>query len=186
VINNTRTPAKHLTILNVNFLLQGATIQLFNAGSLTTCLFLPDYLFFINRFIAVNDHKLSIYCMKFSRQILLILSTAIVFLACRKEKINPIPEITQWGLAGSAVFGTDKPPMAPQPDGSWSITWPLYKGALRFTAGQDRLSYGGDNRGMLDTAGADIRIDSAANYTLTVRPSARGQYTYSIERLRFP
>jgi hypothetical protein len=81
--------------------------------------------------------------MKFNRQILLIPFIAIVFLACRKETVSPIPmENMQWSLAGSAVFGAEKPVMAPQPDGSWSITWPLYKGVLRFAVGQDSLSYG--------------------------------------------
>jgi hypothetical protein len=125
--------------------------------------------------------------MKFNRQIFLIPFIAIVFLACRKETISSAPtEITQWNLAGSAVYGVEKPVMAPQPDGSWSITWPLYKGALRFATGRDSLSYGEGTSGMLAAAGADIRIDSAANYTLTVRSSTQGQYTYSIERLRFP
>jgi hypothetical protein len=124
--------------------------------------------------------------MKINRQILLIPFIAIIFLACRKETMNSIPpEITQWSLAGSAVFGAEKPVMAPQPNGSWSITWPLCKGVLRFAAGRDSLTYGGDNRGMLDATGTDIRIDSAANYTLTVKPSPGGRYAYTIERLRF-
>lgn len=80
---------------------------------------------------------------------------------------------TEWGIVGDATPGgwDEDTVMEYDPDEHiWSITTDLIEGEMKFRANNDwDLNYG-DNEGnlMLDWDGADISIEEAGNYTITV------------------
>ena len=93
---------------------------------------------------------------------------------------------TSWGLIGSAtpnLWDSDQDMTYDGATKVWSITLNLTAGDIKFRAndGWD-LNYGDTGPdGKLEEGGADIAIESAGNYTITLDLSG-AIYTYTVKK----
>lgn len=92
---------------------------------------------------------------------------------------------TEWGLIGDATpdgWDADQDMTYDEVNGVWTITLDLVAGNIKFRANDAwDLDYGSDAaNGYLDQGGADIPIEEAGNYTVTMDLSNPPVYTYSV------
>lgn len=96
-------------------------------------------------------------------------------------------KINSWNLVGNAVTSSTNAFTANEgAELSWSITTDLSAGTFRINANNAKdISFGhktDDQPGVPSYDGADLRIKSAGNYTITLKLSNAGNYAYTIRR----
>lgn len=106
-----------------------------------------------------------------------------------------VVKITTWGIIGSGTTGSDAGwnasiPMTFNPsDGTWSITVDLPiiagKDEIKFRANNDWGINMGDNApadNKPEYDGANIKVPSAGNYTITLDLGVAGNYAYNLKK----
>jgi hypothetical protein len=95
--------------------------------------------------------------------------------------------INSWGVIGDATPGgwnTDTDMTYNAATGTWSVTLNLTAAELKFRANDDwSINFGDDgNNGSLEYGGANIRVPSAGNYTVTLDLNYGGNWSYSLKK----
>jgi hypothetical protein len=95
---------------------------------------------------------------------------------------------TTWGVIGSGTAGgwdADQDLTFNPTANVWRATMPLTAGEIKFRANADWGINFGDNdaNGLLEYNGANIKVEEAGNYEVTLDVSIPGNYTYRLRKL---
>ncbi|MEO8173223.1 MAG: SusE domain-containing protein [Sediminibacterium sp.] len=94
--------------------------------------------------------------------------------------------IKNWGLTGTAVPGTEAGMAYDDASVTWSITMDMQQGDFTMRANNSNTIKFGHNAssdtGVPDYNGTGIHINSAGNYTITLKLLTAGNYSYSVQK----
>jgi hypothetical protein len=140
--------------------------------------------------------------MKKNYMLLLISFASLCLFSCQKNfeatatqtQVSVKPPVSvqsdTWEIAGTAVNAETTVSLAKNWNNSWTRTYPLAKGDLRFRAcGGNKVVLGhnpSDKPTLLTYNGDAISIDAPGNYTVTLALTDSGNYIYLIEKIVFP